>query len=465
MKCVTIQISEASKKRCRIWGDLLMAYDSRIYRVLVASPSDVHEEREVAVRVMQDWNNLHSYTRRTAVLPLRWETHTAPAFNVRPQEVINRQIVDDCDLVVGIFWTKLGSPTGEADSGTLEEIERVAKAGKPVMLYFSNVPIPPDSVEAAQIERLRAFKQAIQRNALIETFKSSLEFRDKFANQLEIKIREMQEADNKGKPHPLVLRFLKLPSRELIGNTLETSVRVLQIQDDPSVTDGPIREEVQRIAHSAQEDGFTVPLVLSIGNSGPTGIRNVYTEVSIVPSKGPVSIFDTDPNRKRSVFWSVDNFWTSKAAEPTEIESALANISGTGLKVEGDCARFSFEWEALQPQRIRLIEPIVYLRVPGACSIDINAKVYADNFNLPIELNAHMDVIEQIQHVPISDFVAKAERSLKDKVLTSITYNLPSTLLTEPVIPESTNEPSPAESVSDPTTNGKLRRGPRRMAR
>ena len=114
-----------------------MAYDSRVYRILIASPSDVEEEREIAVRVIQEWNDLYSYSRKVTLLPLRWETHTAPEYGTRPQEVINRTIVDQCDLLVGVFWTRLGSPTGEADSGTLEEIARVGDAGKPVMLYFS----------------------------------------------------------------------------------------------------------------------------------------------------------------------------------------------------------------------------------------------------------------------------------------------------------------------------------------
>src|SRR5438552_15116614 len=127
-----------------------MAYDSRVYRILIASPSDVLEEREAAVRVMQDWNDLQSYNRRVVILPLRWETHTAPEYNVRPQEAINIRIVDECDLPVGIFWHKLGTPTGEAESGTLEEIERAAKAGKPVMLYFSHVPTDPHVVDLRQ---------------------------------------------------------------------------------------------------------------------------------------------------------------------------------------------------------------------------------------------------------------------------------------------------------------------------
>jgi hypothetical protein len=39
--------------------------------------------------------------------------------------------------LIGVFWTRVGTPTGIAESGTLEEIERVAAEGKLVMLYFS----------------------------------------------------------------------------------------------------------------------------------------------------------------------------------------------------------------------------------------------------------------------------------------------------------------------------------------
>jgi hypothetical protein len=79
-----------------------LSFDSRVYRILIASPSDVEEERELAVRVIQEWNDLHSYARKTVLLPLRWETHTAPSYGVRAQEMINRAIVDECDLLVGV---------------------------------------------------------------------------------------------------------------------------------------------------------------------------------------------------------------------------------------------------------------------------------------------------------------------------------------------------------------------------
>jgi hypothetical protein len=67
-----------------------MAYDCRVYRILIASPSDVDDEREIAVRVIHAWNDLHSYGRKLALFPLRWETHTAPDYGSRPQEVVNR---------------------------------------------------------------------------------------------------------------------------------------------------------------------------------------------------------------------------------------------------------------------------------------------------------------------------------------------------------------------------------------
>jgi len=78
-----------------------MAFDSRVYRIVIGSPSDVEEERDIAVRVIQEWNDLHSYTRKVVLLPLRWETHTAPDYGTRPQEVINEQSLIDviCWLV------------------------------------------------------------------------------------------------------------------------------------------------------------------------------------------------------------------------------------------------------------------------------------------------------------------------------------------------------------------------------
>ena len=113
-----------------------MAYDSKVYRVLIATPSDVEEEREIITNAIQNWNDLYPFSKKVVLLPLKWETHTAPDYGERPQEIINKAIVDDCDILVGCFWTRIGSPTGEEESGTIEEIKKSIRIRKTCNALF-----------------------------------------------------------------------------------------------------------------------------------------------------------------------------------------------------------------------------------------------------------------------------------------------------------------------------------------
>ena len=64
----------------------------------------------------------------------------APEMGDEPQTIINKRILEDADFLVGIFWTRLGTPTASYASGAVEEIEEHLAAGKPAMLYFSAAP-------------------------------------------------------------------------------------------------------------------------------------------------------------------------------------------------------------------------------------------------------------------------------------------------------------------------------------
>ena len=35
--------------------------------------------------------------------------------------ILNKQLVENCDILIGTFWTRLGTNTGMAESGTVEE--------------------------------------------------------------------------------------------------------------------------------------------------------------------------------------------------------------------------------------------------------------------------------------------------------------------------------------------------------
>ena len=62
-----------------------------VYRILVASPSDVIEEREIIPQVIHAWNAANSYYRRVYLEAVLWETHATSEMSDRPQGILNRQ--------------------------------------------------------------------------------------------------------------------------------------------------------------------------------------------------------------------------------------------------------------------------------------------------------------------------------------------------------------------------------------
>jgi len=161
-----------------------MPYEAQAYNVMIASPGDVNVERAIVREIVHEWNGMHSETARTILMPLGWETNAAPVTGDRGQGVVNTQILSRSDLLVAIFWTRMGTPTSEAVSGTAEEIQEHIAAGKPAMIYFSNVPVRPDSVDDSQYKSLQEFKRWCQKQGLIESFDNQQDFQDKFRRQL-----------------------------------------------------------------------------------------------------------------------------------------------------------------------------------------------------------------------------------------------------------------------------------------
>jgi hypothetical protein len=170
-----------------------MAFNSVTYRILIASPSDLGEERDVTTAAVNEWNAQHAAAESVVLLPVKWETHAKPATGVRVQGEINRQFVKDCDVLVGMFWTKLGTPTGVAESGTVEEIDHFVETSKPAMLYFSSRPIDPNRIALRQHHNLKKFKEKTYRTALVGSFASLEELRTKVLRDLMAQVRRLKQ--------------------------------------------------------------------------------------------------------------------------------------------------------------------------------------------------------------------------------------------------------------------------------
>ena len=167
-----------------------MSYIAKVFNVMIASPGDVASERSIVRDVIYEWNAVHSKLRNIVLLPIGWESHSSPEMGGSPQEIINNQVLEKCDLLVGVFWTRIGTPTNKYASGTVEEIEKHIESGKPAMLYFSSQPVALDTVELEQISKLKSFKESCQNKGLYESYDSHSDFKEKFYRHLQIKVNE-----------------------------------------------------------------------------------------------------------------------------------------------------------------------------------------------------------------------------------------------------------------------------------
>ena len=141
-----------------------MPRHSQVLQVFVASPADVSEERAVLDTVIAELNQTWSRNLSMTFEVLKWETNSRPGFDQDPQAVINSQLPNDYDVFLGIFWSRLGTPTGRASSGTVEEFERAhtrfrSTGSVPeIMLYFKDAPISPSKVDISQLAAVLQFK-------------------------------------------------------------------------------------------------------------------------------------------------------------------------------------------------------------------------------------------------------------------------------------------------------------------
>ena len=114
-----------------------MPFKSEVYRVLIASPSDLAEERQAASDAVNDWNTPTRGRRVGGSVAQSSMKHTPDhRLTLRPRRRLTGQLLVYRDILIGMFWTKIGTKTGVAESGTVEETDEIGAAGKHALLYF-----------------------------------------------------------------------------------------------------------------------------------------------------------------------------------------------------------------------------------------------------------------------------------------------------------------------------------------
>ena len=204
-----------------------MAYSAMVRRLLISSPSDITVDDLQTVRAaIERWNFVYGPQFGAVVLPVHWAHHAAPEHGVRPQQSLNRQLVADADGVLALFWHRLGSPTGEAVSGSVEEISEAAEAGKYVGILRCNRSLPGD-VDTTQLNALRQFLADIGPHSLVLVFESEAQLAqhvDTILTQLVTRDQEIAHAliVNAGTHKP---SFAQVHSRVEVEESVKTDAK------------------------------------------------------------------------------------------------------------------------------------------------------------------------------------------------------------------------------------------------
>jgi hypothetical protein len=144
-----------------------MTHSSTVYRLLISAPGDIPtEDRAGVIEAVNRWNVIYGQQFGAVVVPMHWETHAAAEHGGRPQASLNAQLVESADILIALFWHRLGSDTGVASSGTVEEIQEAHSNGAYVAILRCERDYPQSS-DPDQIAGLREFFEGMRNRSLM----------------------------------------------------------------------------------------------------------------------------------------------------------------------------------------------------------------------------------------------------------------------------------------------------------
>ncbi|MFN0137488.1 MAG: hypothetical protein ACKVS9_15395 [Phycisphaerae bacterium] len=180
-----------------------MSFSAEVVDVLIGSAADTADERDSVEKTITSWNAIHAKSRSLIFRPVRWESASIPDFGVPAQEAINKQLVDDCDLMVAIIRVRIGE-------GTIAEIKWLHEGGKSVhvYLYCGDISV---STPANELKRSQEFRDQLKSNSLYAEYRDTRDLESKITALLS----KIEPSRTRTKPSD-VSESKAYPNRELM---------------------------------------------------------------------------------------------------------------------------------------------------------------------------------------------------------------------------------------------------------
>ena len=162
-----------------------MSYQANVFRIFIASSNDLADERRIIRDTIREWNDVHGFRNNVHLEPVLYQSHIWYDSTQSAQAIINQELLDSCDLMIALFWKRVGTPTGKAAGGTLEELERFSQSRRPVLLCFKEGGLSHDDVTQYSDDlKIIANLKADYANRLTLTFSQSAELRAPISRQI-----------------------------------------------------------------------------------------------------------------------------------------------------------------------------------------------------------------------------------------------------------------------------------------
>lgn len=159
------------------------------YSLLLSCPGDVVDLKDAINDAVNSFNSSIGETNHITVVLKHWSTDSYPQSGDTPQNILNKQFINDCDFCVALFGTRFGTPTDNSDSGTEDEIKNMLSSKKQVFLYLIDRDVKPSDINLEQYAKVKHFMEKYKDKVLFGIAKTKEDLRTKFQNALSLYFR------------------------------------------------------------------------------------------------------------------------------------------------------------------------------------------------------------------------------------------------------------------------------------
>ncbi|MGX7078542.1 hypothetical protein [Globicatella sanguinis] len=139
-----------------------MGKNAKVYTIVLSCPTDIVTEKEIIEQSIDYFNRTTGDKLGIFLLLKHWSTDSYSQAGAPAQQILNKQFIEDADMIIGIFANRMGTPTKKYESGTAEEIQEAIKKNKQVFLYFSDVQVSPSELDLKQKKLVDDFRKKVQ---------------------------------------------------------------------------------------------------------------------------------------------------------------------------------------------------------------------------------------------------------------------------------------------------------------